>query len=408
MFILEGPYASNVMLDWLEASRHAVLDNPFAREQRDGGRNLNLVAHAEAAARVDAGERLYTSSESALTWVLENTHDANLLRCIQFCKDKAQTRRGLASVDPGFFFQECTMEDLLALDPSTLTFPLVVKPAAGFISFGVHVVRERANWNETIALLCEEMASRNVHPSCVVTADRFIIEGYLTGQEYAVDLYFDDAGTPVILNVLQHDFRDGADTSDHLYFTGPDIIRAAAPALQSWFAQANAAFKFRNFCLHAELRVAHAEGQSPIEAMADPSNVHVIELNPLRFAGLCGTDVGFYAFGIRTYEYYLGNKTPDWNQILGKRATTSHTAMGVLETPKAWHEGCAIDYAGIERGVTLDGTLSNLFELRPMNPDTHGAACFPLFAIPAGEQGERVRAFMLNYDANAFLAETGK
>ncbi|MBE6466670.1 ATP-grasp domain-containing protein [Denitrobacterium detoxificans] len=403
MFILEGPYASDIMLDWLEASQHPTLGNAFAREVTAKGRTLNLVDPADAAARIDAGERVYSSSESALEWVLANVHDEHLLRCIRLCKDKAETRRALATVDPTFFFRECTMEELLAIDPGELPFPLVVKPAAGFISFGVHVVRKASDWDATINLLREEMTSRNVHPSSVVTANRFIIEGYLSGQEYAVDLYFNGEGEPVILNVLQHDFRDAADTSDHLYFTSPHIIRSAAPALRRWFQHANETFRFRNYCLHAEIRVRHAPQQDPIEAFADPANVHVIELNPLRFAGLCGTDVGYYAFGIRTYAYYLANQKPDWESVLAERSTSAATGMGVLETPPNWKQGCRIDYDKIEQGVTLNGALDNLCELRPMNPDTEGAACFPLFRIPAGEQGKRVRDFMLGYNANDYL-----
>ncbi|MCR5582688.1 MAG: ATP-grasp domain-containing protein, partial [Eggerthellaceae bacterium] len=128
MFILEGPYASDIMLDWLEASQHPTLSNAFAQEVTAKGRTLNLVDPADAAARIDAGERLYSSSESALEWVLANVHDEHLLRCIRLCKDKAETRRALATVDPTFFFRECTMEELLAINPGELPFPLVVKP----------------------------------------------------------------------------------------------------------------------------------------------------------------------------------------------------------------------------------------------------------------------------------------
>ena len=216
MFILEGPYASGIMLDWLEESQHPVLDTEFARLQVEGGRILNLVKSAQAAERIDDGERLYTCSESALEWVLANVHEQNLLRYIRLCKDKAETRRALAAVDPRHFFRECTMDDLVAIEPSGLPFPVVVKPAVGFISFGVHVVGDASAWDGTIGLLREEMSHQSVHPESVVGSDRFVVEGYLFGQEYAVDLYFDEEGEPVILDVLQHDFRDAEDASDHL------------------------------------------------------------------------------------------------------------------------------------------------------------------------------------------------
>ena len=407
MFILEAPYASDLMLDWLEGSQHPVLDNSFARELVEAGRDLNLVSDDEAAALVNGGQRAYSSSENGLAWVLDHTEDANLHRCISLCKDKASTRRALASLDSSHFFRECTMEELLALDPARMSFPLVVKPAVGFISFGVHVIETAGDWDTVIAQLKAEMAQGSVHPESVVGTGRFVLEGYLSGQEYAVDVYFDAQGAPVILNVMQHDFRDAADTSDHLYFTGKRLIQVAEPRLCAWFERANEAFGFRNFCTHVELRVSHAQDQDPLDAMADTANIHVIEFNPLRFAGLCGTDMGYYAFGIRTYEYYLADREPEWDAILGADYPDELTAMSVLDTPASWKPGCAIDYDAIERAMTAGGTLDNVFELRPMDPEVHGIACFPVYRIPAGEEGERIRSFVLNYEGDKFLIERG-
>ena len=76
------------MLDWLEASQHPTLSNEFARSIATQGRSPNLVDPTDVAARIDAGERVYSSSESALEWVLTNVHDEHLLRCIRLCKNK--------------------------------------------------------------------------------------------------------------------------------------------------------------------------------------------------------------------------------------------------------------------------------------------------------------------------------
>ena len=405
MFILEAPYASDLTLEWLEDSQHPVLGNGFARMLADSGCKLNLVGDEEAVQRANGGERVYSSSENGLAWVLEHVQDDNLRRCIHLCKDKAETRRVLAHVDAAHFFRECTMDQLLSMDTSALSFPLVVKPAVGFVSFGVHVIRDADAWDDVICQLKTEMERGSVHPQSVVGTGRFVLEGYLSGQEYAVDVYFDAQGEPVILNVLQHDFRDSSDTSDHLYFTGMRIIGQAEPHLRAWFERANEMFGFHDFCAHVELRVSHASDQDPLDAMADGSNIHVIELNPLRFAGLCGTDIGYYAFGIRTYEYYLNDIKPDWDDVFGGLRPDEVAAMSVLDAPTGWREGCSIDYDAIERGVTADGALDNVFELRKMNPDVHGASCFPLYRIPSGPMGEQVRSFVLNYDAEAFLLE---
>ena len=66
MIILDEPYASVPLLDWMEASAHPVLANGFTEKLVAGGRTLNLVDADECARRLEAGERIYTNSENAL------------------------------------------------------------------------------------------------------------------------------------------------------------------------------------------------------------------------------------------------------------------------------------------------------------------------------------------------------
>ena len=71
MIILDAPYASRPLAQWLGQSQHPVLANDFSRALSAGAETpLNLVDDAEAARRIDAGERVYTNSENALAWIL--------------------------------------------------------------------------------------------------------------------------------------------------------------------------------------------------------------------------------------------------------------------------------------------------------------------------------------------------
>lgn len=71
MIILEKPYTSAELADYLEQSQTPVLDNA---EARHANRNsaFNLMSDGEFARLVDAGKRLYTTSENALDWVGAN------------------------------------------------------------------------------------------------------------------------------------------------------------------------------------------------------------------------------------------------------------------------------------------------------------------------------------------------
>ena len=53
MIIIDAPYASAPLLDYMEESQHPVLANDFSRSLADA-RSLNLVDDAEAARRLEA------------------------------------------------------------------------------------------------------------------------------------------------------------------------------------------------------------------------------------------------------------------------------------------------------------------------------------------------------------------
>ncbi len=36
----------------------------------------------------------------------------------------------------------------------------------------------------------------------------------------------------------------------------------------------------------------------------------------MRFAGLCVTDLAYFAWGTNNYKMFFEQKAPDWNQIL--------------------------------------------------------------------------------------------
>ena len=48
--------------------------------------------------------------------------------------------------------------------------------------------------------------------------------------------------------------------------------------------------------------------------------IRPIEVNALRFGGWCTTgDLSWYAYGFNSYDYYIKNKKPNWEQIFKSR-----------------------------------------------------------------------------------------
>ena len=143
---------------------------------------------------------------------------------------------------------------------------------------------------------------KQTFPKEVLNSDNFIIEEFIKGEEYAIDAYYDDNSNPVILNIFKHPFYDKYDVSDRMYITSTSIIKENFELFNDLLIKIGKITNLKNFPMHLELR-------------KDNSKVIPIEVNPLRFAGWCTTDLAYYAYGINIYEYYMNNKTPNWDEI---------------------------------------------------------------------------------------------
>ncbi|MEG1492749.1 MAG: ATP-grasp domain-containing protein [Gordonibacter sp.] len=382
MIVLDEPYVSEPLIAWLVESQHAVLDNAMAQRIVGQGHALDLVDAAQAAERINAGERVYTNSENALAWIVENTANPSLTHAIALFKDKAAMRRALAALDPDLFFKTCSIDELFKLDFSRLETPFVLKPSVGFCSVGVYAVRDREDWERALADIRSNASSwHDRYPESVIGAGSFILEGYLDGTEYALDAYFDEQGQAHILNVLRHDFSSPEDTSDRMYVTSAAIVRENTPALTAWLDQVNALVGARNFPVHVEVRV-------------QDGRVRPIEFNPLRFAGLGGTDVSYYGYGYRTYEAFLTDQQPDFDAAFAGKDGKVYT-MSLLNAPA--------DATGDERFDydALRARFTKVLELRPFEVRRTGTYGF-LFLETDADSADELH-YLQNTDLKEFL-----
>lgn len=381
MIVLDEPYVSEPLIEWLEESRHPVLDNNMAQcIARNAA--LNLVSAKEAIQRIDAGERVYTNSENALAWIVENTHNVSLSRTINLFKNKALMRLELASLDPGFFFKSCSVDELFKLDFSKLATPFVLKPSVGFCSMGVYAIHEREDWERALADIAASASSwHEMYPESVIGSGSFVLEGYIEGTEYALDAYFDEKGGAHILNILRHDFSSPDDTSDRMYVTSADIVRENTRAFTAWLDRVNALVGARSFPVHVEVRV-------------DDGHIRPIEFNPLRFAGLGGTDVSYYAYGYRTYEAFLKDVAPNLDAAFAGKDGKVYT-MSLLNPPVAANAATCFDYDAFR------ACFSHVIELRPFDVSKVGNYGFLFLETDAHTASEL--HFLQNTDLKEFL-----
>lgn len=303
MIILEKPYVSDFLVETIKKNKFSVLDNEVAREFF----SENELISTDKAKEIAKTELVYSNSENSIDWISNNLKGSKLVDMIALSKNKASFRAAIKQIFPDYFFKEISYSEIKNISTKELKFPLILKPAVGFLSFGVFPVQNESEWSETVSKLDEEIERiKDVFPINVVDTDKFVIEQMIDGDEFAVDAYFDDNGEATVLNIYMHPFFDGKDVSDRVYFTSKSILTKHLPIFKELLDKIGKVANYKNFPFHLELRY---DGKTAIP----------IELNPLRFCGWCITDISYFAWGVNIYEAFLNQQKPDWEKILSQK-----------------------------------------------------------------------------------------
>ena len=225
---------------------------------------------------------------------------------------------------------------------------------------------------------------RKEYPAAVLDNQVWLLESLIQGTEYAVDVYFNSHGEAVICNILQHDFASSEDVSDRLYYTSADIIRRMAGPLEAWFDQLNERLGLRDYPVHVELR-RDADG-----------HMVPIEFNPLRFAGLGGTDVAFYGVGLRTYEAFLEDTPVDLAALYAAHPGKVYSMSLLNPAPEA-------DLARPFDGAALCERFSHVLAYHGFDPVTVGFYGFLFLETDAEGTGADERDWLLRSDLMEFV-----
>jgi hypothetical protein len=225
---------------------------------------------------------------------------------INLFKDKFKFREMTRSMCPDFFYKEVGIANLKEINFDELPVPFIIKPSIGFFSMGVYRVTNYDDWVQTIDSIYIEMDQvKGLYPDVVLDTSSFIIEQYITGEEFAVDAYYTSTGEPVVVGIHKHTFSSDEDVSDRVYTTSKEIIENNLEEFTEFVRDIGKLAKVKNFPVHIELRRGNDGDLLPIE------------VNPMRFGGWCTTaDSTYGAYGFNPYLYYYSQKIPDWNEIL--------------------------------------------------------------------------------------------
>jgi len=304
MFLIDEPYVSDFLIDTLRDNDYPIVATKAARELV-ADTSLNWIREEEAVASLknNPSQPIYSNSENALGWIDKHLGESELSKQINFLKDKAAFREQIQVLFPDFKFQKIKFENIQNLSSKELSFPFVIKPSVGFLSLGVHIVKDENDWTRAKEELTPQKL-KSIFPKNVLDTSHFVLEEFIEGEEYAVDYYHNDKGEVVLLNVLHHLFSSGSDTSDRVYCTSREIVMRHKTELEQFLGAVGNKLELKNFPAHAEVRID------------ERGNIVPIEINPLRFGGWCTTaDLSGIALGLNSYKHYFDNAYPNWDAL---------------------------------------------------------------------------------------------
>jgi len=232
VYIGSDTYISPLLIKTLAKHKVPILsqNKKLTERLRDFTEDLIILRKNESNKLfLKSNSLIYTSSEDALPFLLKNSNDQSLIRGIKLFKNKSQMRLLLKKFFPDFFFLEVEKEKLKDVDlPSDKTY--IIKPSVGFFSICIRKIKNKKDLNEKIDGMFSEIEKYSkMFDINVINSDKFLIEEYLTGKEFACDAYFDSKGVPVILCISLHPFLNEDDFRDIVYYTSSRIMYEMSP-----------------------------------------------------------------------------------------------------------------------------------------------------------------------------------
>lgn len=385
MFLLEKPYVSDFLKETIINGSIPVLDNATARECRIPARLLLTSEEAVTAIAKGDIQKVYCNSENAMDWLMSHIPDSVMAQRAAAFKNKFRFREMLTGMYPEYRFMSVRLEELEQLEGDFFPTPFIIKPATGFFSLGVHRVNDPEQWPAIRKAIQEEVSSiEKEYPHSVLNVNEFIIEQAIDGEEYALDVYYNEKGEAVIVNILNHLFASENDVNDRAYLVSSNIMHKRLAELQAYMESLGQVAGLANFCLHIELRIT------------DDGQILPIEVNPMRFAGWCCTDIAHHAWGINPYLYFLNGETPDWPRLM--QANPEDTWMLVVAEIAATVDRQRIDHIDLD---AFSRAFSDPREIRPVDFRQYSALAFVFARMATGDTADIDR--ILNCDLNQFI-----
>nr|VFJ86344.1 MAG: ATP-grasp domain-containing protein [Candidatus Kentron sp. H]VFJ95340.1 MAG: ATP-grasp domain-containing protein [Candidatus Kentron sp. H] len=274
-------------------------------------------------------DKLFVPSQSSLDIVMERMDDPERLHGIEELSDKYQCRSLMRPMFPDFEFSRMELSEMKK-DTFSPGGKYVIKPEKGFFGIGVRTLEDPRDIHAITEEIRKELdANSRFFAGSIFSGEKMIIEEFIEGDEYAVDMFYSEEGRPVIVSLAYHPLPRRKEYDHVLYYTNHRIFQAIVRQAESFFTRLNAILNLRAFPIHAEFRITEAGDLLPIE------------LNPLRYGGFGMADLSYWSFGQCPYYSFFQDQPYDWDGIWDAYRRNRHYAWILA------YNGTGIDTDGI-------------------------------------------------------------
>ncbi|OKK07502.1 biotin carboxylase [Streptomyces sp. CB02488] len=265
---------------------------------------------------------------------------------VRACRDKAEQRRALTGAGVGSADFAAVSEVAGALAAARgIGLPVVVKPVQGSGSLGVRLCTDL----DEVAEHAGTLLAATVNERGITAPGRILVEEYLTGPEFSVEVF----GTEAVVTVAKH-----VGPLPAFVETGHDVPAALTGeqeiALRETAVRAVRALGLGWGAAHVELRLTGTR------------TAQVIEVNPRLAGGMipelvrraCGTDL------VRAQVLAALGAAPELERTGHARASIRFLTCdrdGILAPSAALHEA-------VDRARTVPGTVEALLYRAPGEP----------------------------------------
>ena len=272
---------------------------------------------------------------------------ANSAQAVLGTRDKSILRERLAAGGlPSPTWRVFRFDDDLASAAAELDYPVVVKPLGLNGSRGVIRANDAASFLRAAKRLQRLLAVPQVREECADSADRFMVEGFIGGEEVAVEGLL-RGGELFPLAIFDKPYPlDGPYFEETIYVTPSRLPEARQEDVIGSVRDAAAALGLTDGPVHAELRV-NEEGVWPLDVAART------------IGGKCARTLSFGS-GMSLEEIVLRHATGQPLETLNRE----RQAAGVMMMPIVG-KGRLRAISGVEEAREVPGIVEIELEARP-------------------------------------------